>query len=210
MPFRNTKGIVTEDGDPDIEADVIMTAAALGFAASVIEETKNPIRFDMDPLDKARDETNFKNFTDTVSTMNKAIDAYLTKKGSAPGETQAGLSPQYEKGAVIMGVYTLAGKTAPQQVAEPVLSEAGQRLYDSIKNMNVQQYTGRGAYTGFVDNKNTEGDTDPVGPRSTARFLAPAPAPSTPILTRAGFRRWTACSGPSASVKRTIPMSRGA
>jgi len=50
MPFRNTKGIVTEDGDPDIEADVIMTAAALGFAASIIEETKNPIRFDMDPF----------------------------------------------------------------------------------------------------------------------------------------------------------------
>jgi hypothetical protein len=44
MPFRNTKGIVTEDGDPDIEADVIVTAAALGFAASVIEETKNSIR----------------------------------------------------------------------------------------------------------------------------------------------------------------------
>ena len=174
MPFRNTKGIVTEDGDPDIEADVIMTAAALGFAASIIEETKDPVRFDMDPLE-AKDENKFKEFTNTVSTMNKAIDAYLTKNGIAPGETEAGLSPKYEKGAVIMGVYRWAGKTAPQQVDEPVLSEAGQRLYDSIKNMKVPQYTGRGAYTGFVDNKNTEGDTNPVGPRSTARFLAPAP-----------------------------------
>jgi hypothetical protein len=44
-----------------------------------------------------------------------------------------------------------------------------------VRRHRPKQYTGRGAYTGFVDNKNTVGDTDPVGPRSTARFVAPAP-----------------------------------
>ena len=52
MSFRTTKGIVSNfDGsDPKKEADVIMTAAALGFAASYIAKER-PIQFDRDPLD---------------------------------------------------------------------------------------------------------------------------------------------------------------
>ena len=34
VTFRRTQGIVTKDGNPEREADVIMTAAALGLAAS--------------------------------------------------------------------------------------------------------------------------------------------------------------------------------
>ena len=50
MPFRRTKGIVTDSdlSDPKKEADVIMTAAALGFAASYVKNG-TPIRFDIDP-----------------------------------------------------------------------------------------------------------------------------------------------------------------
>ena len=50
LTLRRTKGIVTSDGDPELEADVTMTAAALGLAASYIVDTKQPIQFDMDPL----------------------------------------------------------------------------------------------------------------------------------------------------------------
>jgi hypothetical protein len=53
------------------------------------------------------------------------------------------------------------------------MSVKGKALYERIKNEDpaIAQYTGRGAYTGFVDNYNTEGNTDPVGPRPTARFV---------------------------------------
>lgn len=85
---------------------------------------------------------------------------------------------------MIMGVYVLAGQERPQAVdpgviasplAAPVLSEKGLALWDRIRTIapTTPQYTGRGAYTGFVDNKNTVGDTDPVGPRSTVRMVAP-------------------------------------
>lgn len=176
--FRHTKGIVTSDGDPEVEADVIMTAATLGFAASYIAETGNPIQFDMDPLEAPKEPAKVKHFAATVGKMDTAVGAYLTKTGKRPGEVKAGLSPGYNEGAVIMGVYALAGKDAPRTVSAPVLSERGKALWERIRTLSVAQYTGRGAYTGFVDNKNTEGDTDPVGPRSTARFKTPAPGQS--------------------------------
>lgn len=185
MPFRNTNGIVSEDGDPNMEADVIMTAATLGLAASYIARTQSPIQFDMDPLDAADQNGNFDPgkfsiFAGIVEKINNTVHAYLVKKGYVPSEVQPGLTPHYEKGAVIMGVYTLAGQNAPQSVTAPVLTEAGRRLYSRIKDQQVLQYKGRGAYTGFVDNPNSEGDTNPVGPRSTARFLAPAPGQLVP------------------------------
>jgi hypothetical protein len=175
VTFRRTKGIVSKDGDPEKEADVIMTAAALGLAGSCIAATMNPIQFDMDPLDQSKEPAKTKLFETTVAKMDAAVAAYLTKKSIAPSNVKAGTSPGYSQGAVIMGVYTLAGKSAPQKVSEPVLSEKGKALWEKIRKLSVAQYTGRGAYTGFVDNKNTEGNTDPVGPRSTARFRAPEP-----------------------------------
>ena len=175
VTFRRTKGIVTNDGDPELEADVVMTAAALGFAGSYIAETGNPIQFDMDPLEGPKEPARAKHFEATVGKMDTAVAAYLIKKGKLPSQVKAGLSPGYSQGAIIMGVYTLAGKGAPQTVSAPVLSEKGKALWENIRTLSVAQYTGRGAYTGFVDNKNTEGDTDPVGPSSTARFRAPAP-----------------------------------
>jgi hypothetical protein len=176
MPFRRTTGIVSNlpSSDPKTEADVIMTAAALGFAASYIEKDQ-PIQFDMDPLD-VREPAWTKAFNDAVGKLDRAIADYLQRSGRAPkNKVHAGTSPGYTKGAVIVGVYALAGQTAPPSISAPVLSAKGRVLYDQIKAQSVPQYTGRGAYTGFVDNKNTVENTDPVGPRSTARFLAPDP-----------------------------------
>jgi len=69
MPFRNTKGIVSADGDPVKDADVIMTAAALGLAASHIAETGNPIQFDMDPLDVPKEPEKVAQFQKIVKSM---------------------------------------------------------------------------------------------------------------------------------------------
>jgi hypothetical protein len=174
VAFRRTKGIVTnaDSSDPGKEADVIMTAAALGFAASQVK-SGNPIRFDIDPKDQSRD---WAGFQAVVAKIDKAVVNYLKKNKLEPrGKVNAGLAPDYSKGAVIMGVYMLANQSAPVSVSDPVLSAEGKKLYDKIKNQQLVLYTGWGAYTGFVDNKNTEGNTDPVGPRPTARFLTVNP-----------------------------------
>ncbi len=184
MSFRRTKGIVTDDGSSDArkEADVIMTAATLGFAASYISTSKQPIQFDMDPLD-TKDTAKTQLFDATVGKMDAAVSTYLTKKGIAPSAVHAGTT-SYTPGAVIMGVYTLAGQQRPQSVSAPVLSEKGRILWQKIAAVSpdIPQYTGRGAYTGFVDNKNTTGDTNPVGPRSTVRMIAPPPGVPAPTV----------------------------
>jgi hypothetical protein len=77
MPFRRTRGIVSIDSserkdEADMikqDADVIMTAAALGFAASSIERDR-PIQFDMDPLES--DEGKRMAFNDAVNKLDKA------------------------------------------------------------------------------------------------------------------------------------------
>lgn len=174
MPFRRTRGIVTDSdaSDPKTEADVIMTAAALGFAASHVKNGTS-LRFDIDPKDQAKD---FTGLQAVVAKIDKAVVDYLRNNNLEPaGKVNAGLAPDYSKGAVIMGVYKLANQSAPISVSDPVLSVKGQTLYEKIKNLQLTQYTGRGAYTGFVDNKNTEGNTEPVGPRPTARFLTADP-----------------------------------
>jgi hypothetical protein len=173
MSFRTTRGIVSnfEGSAPQIEADVIMAAAALGFATSYIAKD-HPIQFDRDPLDV--DQKDVTAFNAAVTKIDKAIADYLRKHGlESHNRVHAGTAPGYTRGAVIVGVYTLAGRSAPPSVSAPILSPKGQALYDKIKNEDptIVQYTGRGAYTGFVDNYNTEGNTDPVGPRPTARFV---------------------------------------
>lgn len=200
--LRRTKGIVTDSAssDPRMEADVIMTAAALGFAADYIATSKKPLQFDMDPLDAddPREQTKTALFKATVSKMDGAVNAYMNRKGLTPSGVRSGLSPGYSRGAMIMGVYALAGQKAPDLESEaagsplqaPVLSEKGRQLWDTIRTVppGLQQYTGRGAYTGFVDNKNTVGDTDPVGPRSTVRMVAPAR--NGAAGTAAAWPRW--------------------
>ena len=172
MAFRKTNGIVSADGNPVVEADVIMTAAALGLAAVHIATAKIPIQFDMDPLEALKDPAKVTFLRETVSRMDAAVADYLAKEGKMSGYVKAGTSPGYDPGAVIMGVYALAGQTAPRDVTAPELSAEGKKLWEQIWNDNAaKQYKGRGAYSGFVDNHNTEGDKKPIGPLSTARFV---------------------------------------
>lgn len=198
MPLRRTKGIVTDrdDSDPISEADVIMTAAALGFAADFIVTKKQPLQFDIDPLGNTDDWIAL--FNATVGKIDKAVDAYLKKNNLFHEKVHAGVCPGYHPGAAIVGVYELAGQQTPKRdltgpnapLAAPRLSAKGKALWEAIATVSPEapQYTGRGAYTGFVDNLNTEGDTDPVGPRSTVRMVAPAPG--VPAPTEPPFPRW--------------------
>ncbi len=117
-----------------------------------------------------------------VAKLDATVAAAVTARGSVPpGHVRAGLSPRWEQGGVIMGVYRLAGQHAPDALPLPTLSVKGKQLWDRIRTGTLPQYVGYGAYTGFVDNDNTEGETDPVGPRSTARFLVGAPAHPDPV-----------------------------
>lgn len=157
-----------------------MTAATLGFAADYLATTGQPLQFDIDPLET--DLTKHAQLNMAVTTMDAAILAYLKRTGKAPQHVRPGLSPGYTPGAMIMGVYLLAGQDLPRRegmegaLVPPTLSPKGVELWDSIRTMSpaAPQYRGRGGYTGFVDNKNTEGNTDPVGPRSTVRMVAPS------------------------------------
>ncbi|WP_263142062.1 hypothetical protein [Pseudomonas sp. RIT-PI-AD] len=171
--FRRTKSIVSELGDPEVEADVIMTSVALGFSAEYIKQTGNTIQFDIDPLDASLHPGKKIAFEAVVKKISHAIVKYLSAAVDQSSKVTAGLSPGYYPGAVIMGVYKLAGKQAPAFVSAPALSKEGQQLWERIRTLSTPQYTGRGAYTGFVDNKNVQGDTRPVGPLSTARFCVP-------------------------------------
>ena len=183
--MRRTSGILAEDpsADPVKDADVIMTVAALGFAADYIGTNRTPLRFDMDPLDSV-DSTKTEQFTGVVTRIDGAVGRYLARTGQASDHVTAGLSPGHREGAMTVGVYVLAGATRPRRVARdadsplvaPLLTEKGWALWKQIESVSpsLRQYTGRGAYTGFVDNRNTVGDTDPVGPRSTVRTVAPA------------------------------------
>lgn len=173
MSFRRTLGIVSNN-DPgafQFEADLIITAVTLGFS---IEQRSlgKPVRFDME----AGSQAEWDAFVDVVHRIDSAVSSYFEKTGtSTKGNIQPGLTVDHTKGAVIVGVYDLADHNQHPNVSDPVLSRKGQALYEDIKSEHIQQYTGYGAYTGFVDNHNSIGETDPIGPLSTARFLTPDP-----------------------------------
>jgi hypothetical protein len=149
----------------------------------------------MDPLDAKNVAEAQKTalFNTTVPKIDKAVAAYLQKKGIAPSPVHAGLSPGYTPGAAIIGVYVLAGQQMPQRpsastavapppLSAPVLSQKGKVLWQQIHTLTATtpQYIGQGAYTGFVDDPS--GKFDPVGPCSTVRMVAPAPGVPAPTL----------------------------
>src|SRR4051794_10387391 len=122
MAFRGAQSILTNSASSDVgaEADVIMTAALLGFAASRVMADSS-VRFDLDPLD-ARDAAAWQEFQTVVSKIDTAVADHLDKTGRAPSsKVHSGTAPDYAKGAVIMGVYQLAGQSAPASVSDPVL-----------------------------------------------------------------------------------------
>ncbi|MCC2280980.1 hypothetical protein LKL35_37375 [Streptomyces sp. ET3-23] len=182
MGYRRTNGIVTDNSDsnPKIEADVIMTAAVLGLATAHLLEEGFPIRFDMDPSDKAKNQDEWNTFAGVVRQIENAIEGYFKQKNILrPSKVVAGCSEDYTKGAVIIGVYDLAfRRPTDYNVNQPedFMSDDGKVLYEEIKKKEIPdyQYIGRGAYTGFVDFNYEGAKNKPIGPMSTTRFPIPA------------------------------------
>jgi len=178
--YRRTYGIVSnlESSDPDKEADVIMTAVTLGFATAYIRDTRQPMKFDMDPKDDVDPKTqkptpaNFAALEDVTNRVQKAVSAFL-KQPTAP--VTAGRSTQFDTGGVIMGVYKLAGQERPAILTDPFApTSKAYALWEKLAKAGAEtQYVGRGAYTGFVETPN---NGDPIGPLSTVRMVSPAPA----------------------------------
>lgn len=181
---RVTRGIVTDaaNSDPAKEADVIMTAVALGFSAEHIRAKDGGIRFDIEASDAEAGM-----FANTVKRMNTAVGTYLAGLGIVrQSEIGTGTTMTFSPGTVIMGVYKLTGQLAPACLPLPTLSPAGQKLWEKIYSGNVPNlYVGRGAYAGFVDVSPGRTDARPVGPLSTVRMSvgagndpgAPRPSP---------------------------------
>ena len=179
--LRRTAGIVSTAGDPKAEADVIMTAALLGFiawrlgdpadASSTLKPLEtSPVRFDADPgtFDKPVSVADLDQLVAGVARLQRTVAAYL---GTENPPVTAGLSGGWSDGACIMGVYTAADQKAPDDIAKiEQLSVEGAKRWKAISGgPNVQQYTGRGAYSGFVDDPNGH---VVAGPMSSARFWA--------------------------------------
>jgi hypothetical protein len=185
MPdFRRTKGILNDTTDPLKDADVIMTAAILGFAVDYVRTNHQPIRFDMDPLDyQPKDQKKWQKVEDHIWVVGKINQALLKHEADLGLKTAAiwGFSPKYDEGRFIMGVSP--GKTPPSDLAAlPEISPNCKRMYEEIRAHRLPDYAGRGAYTGFVDNPNMGA----VGPLPTARFKVPAPG----SLIRDPYPRW--------------------
>lgn len=184
--FRQTTGIVSDNGDPQAEADVIMTTTLLGFcawrlgdpadASSTLKPMETgPLRFDADAgrLGSPVSTDTVEDLLDVVGRVQRAVSAYL---GTVNNRVVAGLAGGWSDGAAIMGVYHAVGQTAPENIAAlEVLSDSAKgRLAFIADPNNKGQYTGRGAYSGFVDGPVTgpQGPSIVAGPLSTARFWA--------------------------------------
>ena len=179
--FRQSVGIISPAGDPKVEADVIMTATQLGFVAwrlgdpadagsTLAPLETSPVRFDADPgtIENPISTADVDQLVTGVARLQRAVAAYL---GTASPPITAGLAGGWSEGACIMGVYSAAGQTAPDDIAKlQQLSDAGTKRWKQIAaGKDVAQYTGRGAYSGFVDDPNGQ---VLAGPLSSARFWA--------------------------------------
>ncbi|HZM83189.1 MAG TPA: hypothetical protein VFC19_46345 [Candidatus Limnocylindrales bacterium] len=146
-----------------VDADVIMTAAVLGFTAGRLAQGE-PVEFSVDPNDGQA----------KLETLKKAVNLVnlaLGKNYSFGGQAVANFAPKWHKGAVITGspggAKTAFGRRHAQRIDG--VSEELHKLA-SAEDDNAIGYQGPGAYTGFVD--------DPIGRnpsiQSTIRYNVPS------------------------------------
>lgn len=178
MAYRRTNGILTNDAAaPEAEADYIVASAIVGHSIQQIKAGVD-VQFSMEPTDEDPKPEKWETEWGKLQQAAQKIGELAAKEvGPDSHRVKAGTAVDHGVGAVIVGIYGLAGHEKPTAAdirhPENNLSPKGAVLYDKIKQHDRDpdyQYIGRGAYTGFVDNPNTVGDTDPVGPLSSARF----------------------------------------
>jgi hypothetical protein len=145
-----------------LDADIIMTAAVLGFTAGRLA-VGHPVEFAIDPRESDEKLVPMRN---TIARINKVLGDPYRFGGAAKVVTER----DWSQGSMITGSPGAAKTPFEQRYAEPV-AEAARKLRElaSAKGGDAIGYQGYGAYTGFVD--------DPVYNRgsiqSTMRFNIP-------------------------------------
>ncbi len=160
MAVRTTTGIVTDKGLGDVqkEADVILTALVVGYAAYHVQQRE-------EVLFTAK-EKNLPNLTSVAKSIQQLLGPEVTTQVRTKPSPMTS-DPNHPD--FIQGVYLMAGDTAPtvdkplgvQTRPEPpgdaVLTNAGAALYKNIVTsqqgglFHNQLYVGPGAYTGMAD-----------------------------------------------------------
>jgi hypothetical protein len=168
--FRQTSTIL-DDGEyttaeamktSALDADVIMTAAMLGFTAARFA-VGHPVEFAIDPGDDPDAKMA------ELKAATKRINASLGDYGY-DGLVDAVFAPDWEKASMITGAVGSAAKPFAQRRATETEETASElRRLAAASGKDAIGYQGRGAYTGFVD--------DPVtrrpGIKSTMRYNVP-------------------------------------
>ncbi|RKH10769.1 hypothetical protein D7V97_12960 [Corallococcus sp. CA053C] len=138
------------------DADVIMTAAILGFSAGRLA-VGHPVQFDSDDPNDAK-------LRGAVEKLNDALGI----RYSFGGAVTCGVTPPWREGAMITGAAG-ASRTPFAQRHATASASAALEFHDIASRDTDVGYQGRGAYTGFID--------DPVENRgsikATARFNVP-------------------------------------
>lgn len=200
MEFRHTKGILTDSStsDPVLDADFIVSAMVTGFAIQRLQSNCD-VQFDIAPKEAGDDDAKWQRQLDQLDKVAQAIgDAAKTFLGVQTGNpnVRAGTAVDHRQGAVIVGIYGIAGHERPTtgDIQDPTdaLSVGGKVLFDLIKTKDEDpsyQYVGRGAYTGFVDDIGTQEGAHPIGPLSSVRTAIPGNTAAHGTIT-GWFPRW--------------------
>lgn len=168
IEVRKQKGILAVDSDPTKDADVIMTAAVVGYAYERLSAGKN-CRFDFEV--DVKDEGKFRDDADDHHRALLRINIALKKGGLGPDRVAVlGETPKYAKVAGPEGERRIIGKSGDRDLTDPLRYHPGdpsglaRELYelatgnrlgpDGKPERALLGYQGRGAYTGFVDGRN--------------------------------------------------------
>jgi hypothetical protein len=192
VPPRIQQGILANNTDPRCDAGVIMACAIVGHSLARLLQGKN-VRYDIEPPKnlellppderdaQLKDETATRQKNvDAIARINKALTAYGSGFGTKdPNRVLLGLCPVYD----INGVARVIGGTGdlglkdPARYDPPLPSDvAGSLLYKlvtSAEDGKVLGYQGKGAYTGFVQGR----ETGQTGVFSTYRHVMPPDQP---------------------------------
>ena len=173
IAVRKQKGILAVDSDPTKDADVIMTAAVVGYAYERLNAGKN-CRFDFEVelnKDKTRNEEKFGGDADDHHRALLRINTALRKGGLGPDRVaQLGETPKYAEVAGPKGERRIIGGSGDRDLTDSERHHPGDpsglagELYelatgsrlgpDGKPDRALLGYQGRGAYTGFVDGRN--------------------------------------------------------
>lgn len=172
---RRQKGILTEGSKPKDDADVIMTAAIVGYAIERVKKGLNcQFTYEPDP-NQEKAEADRKAHWEAITKINSVLVGAGYEAKAVLGET-----PVFSRALswLSSGTNRIIGGTGdqplddPTRVKAPTPSGPAEELFGfATKDKTIRDrlgYQGRGAYTGFIDGR-PDGQTALM---STFRFRA--------------------------------------